>query len=304
MYAGERAVYRMRLPILFLTAMLCSISAFAQQKSTPKPKPAETAANASDVIAGAQAATAEQGNAGTTTAGAQAEAAAPVSTDKPAARTPAQRNATRNKNSTAAKQEVLPVMQAVVPPSQDAAPAVAAAAPTSAPNSGMIPETQRPAAAFSTASSEPNGPEKASGWADLIKTAGGIGLVVSLILGGYFVFRRFAPQCIARRPAERTLRVIESVSMGDKRALAIVQVGSKQFLVASTPGQIALLTALPDAGSAPAGEAPRAEAAPGAKFRNLYELEKKSDPVRPAARPVLPPDIRGKMQQLRKALEG
>jgi hypothetical protein len=39
-------------------------------------------------------------------------------------------------------------------------------------------------------------------------------------------------------------------------------------------------------------------------FRNLYEMEKKVSPVRPAVRPIIPPDIRGKMRELRKALEG
>jgi flagellar biogenesis protein FliO len=170
------------------------------------------------------------------------------------------------------------------------------------------PEVETPAvpvvlSTTSAAVSEPAAPAQESVWVDVVKAVGGIGLVISLLLGGFVMFRKFAPQYIVKRPAERKLRVIESVSMGDKRNIAIVQAGSKQFLLASTPGQVTLLTALPDAISAPPGESPAIEASAGAKFRNLYELEKKSIPVRPAARPELPPDIRGKMQQLRKALE-
>jgi hypothetical protein len=35
----------------------------------------------------------------------------------------------------------------------------------------------------------------------------------------------------------------------------------------------------------------------------MYEVEKQATAARPGARPVLSPDIRGKMQELRKALE-
>jgi hypothetical protein len=40
-----------------------------------------------------------------------------------------------------------------------------------------------------------------------------------------------------------------------------------------------------------------------AGFRRMYELERQSSPARPAARTALSPDLRGKMQELRKALE-
>ena len=166
------------------------------------------------------------------------------------------------------------------------------------------------AASASHADSLPVG-SQSSGWMEvaplMIKSIGGVGLVVSLILIGFFMFRKFAPQYIAKRPADRTLRLIETLHMGDKRSLVLVQAEGRKLLLASTPGQIALLTSLGDAGASSmsaSDESAEVEPLPsGASFRKLYELEKKSPPSRPASRPPLPPDIRGKMQELRKALE-
>jgi len=141
-----------------------------------------------------------------------------------------------------------------------------------------------------------------------IKTMGGVGLVISLILAGFLLFRRFAPQYLAKCPGERILRLIEMLPLGDKRSLMLVQAGANKLLLASSAGQISLLLSLPDAGAAAAlGGGNLAEAAaPGAssgRFRNLLELEKKAPSASPPVRPSLPPDIRGKMQELRKALE-
>lgn len=156
----------------------------------------------------------------------------------------------------------------------------------------------------------PAGPQS-PGWLEVaplvIKSVGGVGVVVSLILIGFMMFRKFAPQYIAKRPADRTLRLMETLHMGDKRSLVLVQAEGRKLLLASTPGQIALLTSLGETGASlmPAPEE-SAELEPlpsGANFRKLYELERKSPPARPASRPPLPADIRGKMQELRKALE-
>jgi flagellar biogenesis protein FliO len=141
-----------------------------------------------------------------------------------------------------------------------------------------------------------------------IKTIGGVGLVISLILAGFMLFRRFAPQYIAKRPGERILRLIEMLPLGDKRSIMLVQAGANKLLLAGSPGQISLLLSLPDAAAATAlGGANSVEiATPGAssgKFRNLLELEKKASSASPPVRSAFPPDIRGKMRELRKALE-
>lgn len=169
------------------------------------------------------------------------------------------------------------------------------------------------AAAASATTAEISLPAPSAGWAELalpaIKTVGGFGLVLSLILVGFMLFRKFAPQYMGKHTQERFLRLIETLPMGEKRSIVLVQAGARKLLLASTAGQITLLTSLVDAaGPASLNGGQPAEndssAAPLGNFRNLYEMEKKASSMRPAARPTLPPDIRGKMQELRKALEG
>ncbi len=152
-----------------------------------------------------------------------------------------------------------------------------------------------------------------TGWGEfgmpLFQTAGGAGLVICLILGGFFLFRRYAPQYLSKPGHDRSLRLIETLTLGDKRSLVLVQAGTKKLLLASTPGQISMLTSFADlaAGSPVAGGErlePEVPAALSGSFRNLYEMEKKPQAARPPARAMLPPDIRGKMLELRKALEG
>jgi flagellar biogenesis protein FliO len=188
-----------------------------------------------------------------------------------------------------------------------------------APNS--LPVDNPGASSASTATTQMRTPAAAeapmtgpsAGWTELalpvIKFIGGGGLVLSLILFAFVMFRKFAPQYMNKVPKERFLRHIETLPMGEKRSIVLVQAGMRKLLLASTPGQITLLTSLADtAGAASLNitEPPEAEMAvtPAGSFRNLYELEKKASAVRPSARTTLPPDIRGKMQELRKALEG
>jgi flagellar biogenesis protein FliO len=141
-----------------------------------------------------------------------------------------------------------------------------------------------------------------------IKTIGGVGLVISLILAGFMLFRRFAPQYFTKRPSERILRLIEMLPIGDKRSIMLVQAGANKLVLTSSPGQISLLMSLPDAAPATALEGGNSAeiATPGAssgKFRNVFELAKQVSSASPAPRLTFPPDIRGKMQELRKALE-
>jgi flagellar biogenesis protein FliO len=46
---------------------------------------------------------------------------------------------------------------------------------------------------------------------------------------------------------ERRLRLSESLALGEKRLLAVVEFEEQRFLVAATPGHITLLQALPPA---------------------------------------------------------
>ena len=160
---------------------------------------------------------------------------------------------------------------------------------------------------------EPTPAPPAESWSGMtfpvLKAVGGFGLVVSLILACFLLFRRFAPQYLNKRSGERMLKLIETLPMGEKRSIALVQAGARKYLIASTPGQISMLATYHDSVALPTAEtdlpaAKEPPAIPQANFRNLYELEKKVPVSRPAAREALPPDIRGKMQELRRALEG
>lgn len=48
----------------------------------------------------------------------------------------------------------------------------------------------------------------------------------------------------SQRPAKKNLRVCESVSLGDKRFVAVVQVGQERFLIGGATNSIAMLTRL------------------------------------------------------------
>ena len=48
----------------------------------------------------------------------------------------------------------------------------------------------------------------------------------------------------SQRPGKKYLRVCESVSLGDKRFVAVIQAGDERFLVAGAANSIAMLTRL------------------------------------------------------------
>jgi len=199
---------------------------------------------------------------------------------------------------TAAPPEASPTAQA----GQTAAP------PEAAPTAQAVPAAADPATTAQTSLPAPS-----TEWVDtvlpMVKTVGGFGLVLSVILAGFILFRKFAPQYMGRRTQERYLRLLETLPVGEKRNVVLVQAGTRKLLLASTAGQITLLTSLADAagpGSPNGVDVAESEypAAALGDFKNLYEMEKRTSSVRPAVKPALPPDIRGKMRELRKALEG
>jgi flagellar biogenesis protein FliO len=142
----------------------------------------------------------------------------------------------------------------------------------------------------------------------LFRTIGGLGLVLCLMTGGYFAARKLAPRYFPKNASERNLKVIETLSMGDRRSISMIEVGASRFLIGNTPQQINLLAALPEPLSAVSepealpviskGAVPKESMIP---FRNLFEVEKKRS-AQFAGNP-LPEDIRAKMRQLRASLE-
>jgi flagellar biosynthetic protein FliO len=142
----------------------------------------------------------------------------------------------------------------------------------------------------------------------ILKTIGGLGMVLSLIVAGYFGLKKLAPQYFAKYSSEKNLKVIETLSMGDRRSISIIQVANSRYLVGNTAQQINLLTTLPEAFSLVSEpESPQVEVKKESKkenktpFRHLFEAEK-SRPARQTGN-ALPEDLRTKMRQLREALE-
>jgi flagellar biosynthetic protein FliO len=142
----------------------------------------------------------------------------------------------------------------------------------------------------------------------VLRTVGGLGLVVCVMIAVYFAARKLAPRYFTKIGSERDLRVIETLAMGDRRSISLIEVGNNRFLVGNTPHQINLLAALPEPislvsepNTLPANQKDKARDESKAPFRNLFEVEKKRS-SQYMGNP-LPEDIRTKMRQLREALE-
>jgi len=143
----------------------------------------------------------------------------------------------------------------------------------------------------------------------ILRTLGGLGVVVSLIIAGYFVGRKLAPQYFAKRSSERYLRVIETLPMGEKRSISVIQVVNKHFIVGNTPSQISLIAQLTEPISLPSeAQTPTLglkgrnyrEQANG--FRGFLDLESGRSSLSAAPKNVSA-EVRMKMRQLREALE-
>jgi flagellar biosynthetic protein FliO len=144
----------------------------------------------------------------------------------------------------------------------------------------------------------------------VLRTLGGMGLVLCLMIGIYFAAKKFAPRYFTRVAAERNLKVIETLPMGDRRSISMIEVDGNRFLVGNTPQQINLLAALPEPKSSisepdalPANPKEKGWREFTSPFRNLFEVEKKKRPQSQYMAPALPEDIRTKMRQLRESLE-
>jgi flagellar biosynthetic protein FliO len=145
----------------------------------------------------------------------------------------------------------------------------------------------------------------------MLRAFGAIGMVLCALIGVYFGIRKFAPGYFPKiSSGGKNLKIVESLGMGDRRSIALVEVGGKRFLIGSTPQQINLLTALPEHISLVAEDDGISDAAvaPVIKedderqvFRNLFDMGKKRS-VRHSGN-VLPDEVRQKMRRLREALE-
>ncbi len=74
-----------------------------------------------------------------------------------------------------------------------------------------------------------------------MQASGALLLVLGFIFALAFLLKRYGPRQFGAPSDRRLIRIIESVSLGEKRNLSIVKVGKEHFLIASTPGSVSLL---------------------------------------------------------------
>jgi len=138
-----------------------------------------------------------------------------------------------------------------------------------------------------------------------LRVVGGLGLVLSLIIFGTLGIRKYAPQYFAKKVTERSLMLVETLPMGEKRSIAVIKIDERRLLIGNTPNQITLLAALGEDGALLADQGAAAaettSRTPSPSFKNLYEFEKNGS-SRNKMR-IIAPDIRAKMRQLRESLE-
>jgi flagellar biosynthetic protein FliO len=83
------------------------------------------------------------------------------------------------------------------------------------------------------------------GDAELFSTAtratGSVVLLVGLILIGAFLLKRYWPGRFGAVTGERQIEVLETVALGERQSLTLVQVGQSRLLLARTTGSITLL---------------------------------------------------------------
>jgi len=73
------------------------------------------------------------------------------------------------------------------------------------------------------------------------RATGSAVLLASLILLGSFLLKRYWPGRFGALPVERHIAVLETVALGERQSLTLVQVGQSRLLLARTAGSITLL---------------------------------------------------------------
>ncbi len=163
-------------------------------------------------------------------------------------------------------------------------------------------DTSSPAAQVQQPAERADVVEPGSGFS-FLRVVGGLGLVLSLIVLGTYATRKLAPQYFSKKAAERSLKLIETLPMGERRSIAVIEIDERRLLIGNTPNQITLLASLGESGSFAANQdaAATTSPTPSESFKNLYEFER-NGPGRSKVK-IIPPDVRAKMRQLRETLE-
>jgi len=113
------------------------------------------------------------------------------------------------------------------------------AVPTPAAVSNVEPE--KDANAEEAAANAPKG----ESWLSAAKAIGATVFVVAMILGAMIFLKRYMPHRFGPLGHSRQIQVLESVPLGEKRMLTLVEVGGQRLLLASSPGNVSLLKELP-----------------------------------------------------------
>lgn len=77
----------------------------------------------------------------------------------------------------------------------------------------------------------------------LLSLAVNLGIVLALLYGTLWLLRRLGPAGLARHG--RSIRVIESASLGQGRSLVVVEAGERRLLLGVTAQHISLVSELP-----------------------------------------------------------
>jgi flagellar biosynthetic protein FliO len=106
-------------------------------------------------------------------------------------------------------------------------------------------------------------------------------VLLGLICGAAFLFRRFIASSVRTRASKRSLQVVDLLPLGGKQRLCVVRCYDRTFALGLGDKEVALIAEL-DAVTAPAQK-------PATSFAALLRREQRSEPAQP---PVdLPPTV-------------
>jgi flagellar protein FliO/FliZ len=127
-------------------------------------------------------------------------------------------------------------------------PAAAAGFPQAeSPAAATTEATARPADAIppQAALDDPISGSQAGVMGSGLRAAGAMIFIVGLLLASVVLLKRCMPHRFGPLGHKRRIQLLETVSIGEKRSLALVQIDGTHLLLASTPGSVSLIKELP-----------------------------------------------------------
>ncbi|MBI3657234.1 MAG: flagellar biosynthetic protein FliO [Acidobacteria bacterium] len=115
----------------------------------------------------------------------------------------------------------------------------------------------------------------ASGGPKIFQVVGALAFVLTLIAGAYLLVKRLNPERLGKRSKERLMLALDSMTVGDKKSLMLVEVSGDKYLLASTPNDVCLLAKIESATPPWRSMAAPVEPAPASPdFATLLSLKK------------------------------